>query len=332
MLNRRVSVAPMMDWTDPHCRYFHRLLSRHVTLYTEMITTGALIYGERERFLKYHSSEHPVALQLGGSEPEALAQCAKMAEDAGYDEVNLNVGCPSDRVQSGQFGASLMAHPQRVADCVAAMKQAVAIPVTVKHRIGIDDLDSYALLHRFVDLSQQAGCDGFIVHARKAWLSGLSPKQNRDVPPLQYETVYQLKRDFPDSFIEINGGITDLAQVEQHLQHVDSVMIGREFYQNPYLLAQVDQLFYQAELPPLTRHQVLEALIDYIDQHVADGGRVVHVTRHIMGLFHGQPKGKLFRRFLSENACRSDATTALLREVMQQIPDMSLSTNVDCNV
>ncbi|MCG8672936.1 MAG: tRNA dihydrouridine(20/20a) synthase DusA, partial [Pseudomonadales bacterium] len=241
-LNRRFCIAPMLDWTNRHCRYFHRLLTQHAVLYTEMVTTGAIIHGEKDRFLKFNASEHPVAIQLGGSDPKDLATCAKISEDYGYDEVNLNVGCPSDRVQSGRFGACLMADPNLVADCTHSMLEACNIPVTVKCRIGIDDQDEYEDLQRFVEAVKASGVNTFIVHARKAWLSGLSPKENRDIPPLNYERVYQLKREFPDLEIIINGGIQTLEACQEHLNYVDGVMMGREAYQNPFILAQVDSL------------------------------------------------------------------------------------------
>ncbi len=312
----RFSVAPMMDWTDRHCRFFHRLLSQRALLYTEMVTTGALIHGDRQRFLQFDPAEQPLALQLGGSNPRDLAICAKMAEDFGYDEVNLNVGCPSDRVQNGRFGACLMAEPALVADCVAAMAQAVNIPVTVKSRIGIDDKDSYPELVHFIATISQAGCRTFIIHARKAWLSGLSPKQNREVPPLRYDVVYQLKIDFPELEIILNGGVTSLAQAETVLQHVDGVMIGREAYQNPYLLADVDQRLFGIARDPLTRTDVLQQLIPYIQHQLKMGARLNSVTRHTLGLFHGEYGGRAFRRYLSENATRSGADESVLLQAL----------------
>ncbi|MCG7914477.1 MAG: tRNA dihydrouridine(20/20a) synthase DusA, partial [Candidatus Thiodiazotropha weberae] len=259
----------MLDWTDRYCRYFLRLISSHVLLYTEMVTTGAILHGNRARFLDFDPSEHPVALQLGGSEPEALAECAKLGEAWGYDEINLNVGCPSDRVQSGRFGACLMLTPELVADCVKAMRDQVVVDVTVKHRIGVDDQDSYQALCDFVGRVSEAGCETFIVHARKAWLQGLSPKENREIPPLHYETVHQLKQDFPALEIIINGGITTLEQVEQNLKQVDGVMIGREAYNNPWILSQVDRLIYGSEGNPSSRHQIIESMIPYIDQELS---------------------------------------------------------------
>ncbi|SJM95443.1 tRNA-dihydrouridine synthase A [Crenothrix polyspora] len=311
-INRTFCVAPMMDWTDRHCRYFHRLISQHALLYTEMVTTGALIHGDRHRFLQFNHEENPLALQLGGSNPQDLAICAKMAEDYGYDEVNLNVGCPSERVQNGRFGACLMAEPDLVAECVAAMKHEVTIPITVKSRIGVDDKDSYQELVSFVAKIAQAGCETFIVHARKAWLSGLSPKQNREVPPLRYDLVYQLKTDFPHLEIILNGGITTLEQADEVLQHVDGVMVGREAYHNPYLLADVDRRFYGVQREPLTREAILELLMAYIQQQLKTEVRLNSVTRHTLGLFHDMPGGRLWRRHISENVGKPGADETVL--------------------
>ncbi len=297
----------MLDWTDRHCRFFYRIMSKHAVLYTEMVTTGALIYGDWKRFLQFNSEEHPVALQLGGSEPADLQTCVKMAEDFGYDEVNLNIGCPSDRVQNGRFGACLMAEPDRVADCVAAMKDAVSIPVTVKSRIGIDDQDSCADLTRFVAIVSNAGCKTFIIHARKAWLNGLSPKQNREIPPLRYDRVFQIKQDFPDLEIIINGGIVSLEQGKSMLETVDGVMIGREVYQNPFLLADVDHVFFQDTEKVHSRVEVVLQLIPYIQKQLKQGVRLNSISRHILGLFHGQPGAKNWRRCISENACKPGA-------------------------
>jgi len=288
-----------MDWSDHHCRYFWRLLTRQALLYTEMVTTGALIHGDRERFLHFNPEEHPVALQLGGSEPDDLARCARWAQDWGYDEVNLNCGCPSDRVQSGMFGACLMARPALVADCVKAMRDACDIPVTVKHRIGIDHMESYAELVDFVATVAEAGCEVFIVHARKAWLQGLSPRENREIPPLNYSWVYQLKRDLPQLAIVINGGIQTLAQCRQHLQQVDGVMLGREAYQNPWLLAEVDAQLYGMDKPVASRDDVIVALLPYVEQQLAAGAHLNHITRHILGLYQGVPGARKFRRYLS---------------------------------
>ncbi|NRA14467.1 MAG: tRNA dihydrouridine(20/20a) synthase DusA [Oceanospirillaceae bacterium] len=319
-VDRTISVAPMMDWTDKHCRHFHRVISRNTLLYTEMVTTGALIYGDKDRHLAYNESEHPIALQLGGSNPQELALCAKMAEDYGYDEVNLNVGCPSDRVQNNMIGACLMGHPQIVADCLAAMRDAVSIPVTIKHRLGIDDLDSDELLHQFVETVKQSGCSTFIVHARKAILAGLSPKQNRDVPPLEYDRVYRLKRAFPQLEIIINGGIKTIAETKEHLQHIDGVMIGREAYHNPYaILAEVDQLFYGADITVITRQQVLQNMLPYIEQQLSAGVPLSYVTRHILGLFHGMRGGKQFRRVISEQAYKKDAGINVLNEAFARV-------------
>ena len=299
--NRTFSIAPMLDWTDRHCRYFHRLLTHHSLLYTEMITTGALIHGDTQRFLAFNPQEHPIACQLGGSNPKDLAKASKLVEDYGYDEVNLNVGCPSDRVQNGAFGACLMANPDLVAECVSAMRNQVNIPVTVKHRIGIDDQDSYDFLVRFVSTVADAGCHVFIVHARKAILQGLSPKENREIPPLMYERVYQLKKDFPHLQIIINGGLKTLDQCQQALNHVDGVMVGREAYQNPFWLSQIDHLFFDEKPNPLNRFETMERLVPYIESMVLQDIPVHRVIRHVLGLFHGQPGGKLFRRYLSEN-------------------------------
>ncbi|WP_456379975.1 tRNA dihydrouridine(20/20a) synthase DusA [Thiolapillus sp.] len=319
-IDRRLSVAPMLDWTDRYCRYFHRLISRQTLLYTEMVTTGALLHNDPARFLDFSPAEHPLALQLGGSNPEDLAICCKMAEEWEYDEINLNLGCPSDRVQSGRFGACLMAKPELVADCITAMTQSTSLPVTAKHRIGIDDLDSYDLLCRFVDQLAAAGCQIFIIHARKAWLQGLSPKQNRDIPPLRYELVYQLKQDFPDLEIIINGGITSLDQAQTHLTEVDGVMIGREAYQNPWMLAQADRKIFGTGWQPHSRHQVIENLLPLVEQECSRGIPLKRITRHILGLFHGQPGARKWRRYLSENAHKPEAGPETLRTAMALLP------------
>lgn len=313
---RRFCVAPMMDWTDRHCRYFHRLLSKKALLYTEMVTTGALIHGDRHRFLQFNPEEHPLALQLGGSNPHELALCATLAEDFGYDEVNLNVGCPSDRVQNGSFGACLMLEPALVADCVAAMNYAVNIPVTVKSRIGVNNRDSYEDLYAFINNVAAAGCSTFIIHARKAWLSGLSPKQNREIPPLQYDAVYRLKADFPHLEIIINGGINTLPQAEKLLQQLDGVMLGREAYHNPYLLAEVDQRFFNATETTLSRHEIVELLMPYIQSQLNAGVRLHSTTRHILGLFHGEPGARSWRRHLSEHATKVDASVDVVRDAL----------------
>jgi tRNA-dihydrouridine synthase A len=313
-LPRRFSVAPMMDWTDRHCRFFLRQLSQHALLYTEMVTTGALLHGDRERFLRHDESEHPLALQLGGSNPADLAACARMAEDAGYDEVNLNVGCPSDRVQNNMIGACLMGHPALVADCVKAMQDAVGIEVTVKHRIGINGRDSYAELCDFVGQVRDAGCRSFTVHARIAILEGLSPKENREVPPLRYEVAAQLKQDFPDLEIVLNGGIKTLEQCHEHLQTFDGVMLGREAYHNPYLLAQVDQQLFGSDAPVLGRAEALRSLFPYIERHLAEGGAMHHITRHVLGLGQGFPGARRFRQLLSVDIHKTDQPLALLEQ------------------
>lgn len=313
----RFSVAPMLDWTDRHCRFFHRLISKQALLYTEMVTTGALIHGDRHRFLQFNAVENPLAFQLGGSNPRELASCAKMAEDYGYSEVNLNVGCPSDRVQNGRFGACLMAEPELVAKCIAAMSDAVAIPVTVKSRIGIDEHDSYQELAHFIETVASANCRTFIIHARKAWLSGLSPKKNREVPPLRYEVVYQLKKDFPQLEFIMNGGITSLDQAEEMLKHVDGVMMGREAYHNPYILADVDKRFFGAVSEPLSRHAIVASLIPYIQEQLKTEARLNSISRHILGLFHGEPGARGWRRHISENVSRPGADENVIREALK---------------
>ena len=318
-INRRFSIAPMMDWSDHHCRYFWRLLSRQALLYTEMVTTGALIHGDRERFLHFNPEEHPVALQLGGSDPNDLAQCARWAQEWGYDEVNLNCGCPSDRVQSGTFGACLMAKPLLVADGIKAMRDVCDIPVTVKHRIGIDDMETYQELIDFIAPIAEAGCSVFIVHARKAWLQGLSPKQNREVPPLNYPWVYQLKRDFPSLTFVINGGIQSLEECETHLAHVDGVMIGREAYQNPWMLAEVDSRLFGEPNPASGREQVMDKLIPYVSKQLAAGSQLNHITRHILGLYRGVPGARQFRRYLSENAYKKEAGIDVLTRAYSEV-------------
>ncbi|WP_288058582.1 tRNA dihydrouridine(20/20a) synthase DusA [Methylobacter sp.] len=317
--SHRFCVAPMLDWTDRHCRYFHRLISRHALLYTEMVTTGALLHGDPNRFLQFNNAEHPVAFQLGGSDPKDLAVCAKMIEDWGYDEVNLNVGCPSDRVQNGRFGACLMAEPELVGECMATMLQAVSIPVTVKSRIGIDERDSYEELLDFVMTVANAGCNTFIVHARKAWLSGLSPKQNREVPPLRYDRVYQLKNDLPKLEIILNGGITTLDQAEEELKHVDGVMVGREAYHNPYLLAEVDRRFFDEVCKPRSRQEVLNLLIPYIQQQLKNGVRLNSISRHILGLFHGAPGARGWRRHISENVGKPGADENVIVDALKSL-------------
>jgi len=313
-IDRRLSVAPMLDWTDRHFRYFLRLISRHTLLYTEMVTTAALLHGDQDRFLRFDLAEHPVALQLGGSEPAAMAACARLGEDRGFDEIDMNLGCPSDRVRSGRFGACLMAAPGLVADCVAAMKDAVALPVTVKTRIGIDDRDSYEALCELVGTLVAAGCDALIVHARKAWLGGLSPKENREIPPLRYEVVHRLKTDFPALPIAINGGITGLGQAKTQLEALDGVMIGRAAYQDPWLLAAADREIFGDKHPSPTRRRVLEAYVDYVERELAAGVPLSAMTRHILGLFQGRPGARRWRRTISENAHRPGLDGRLLLE------------------
>ncbi len=309
----------MLDWTDRHCRYFYRLLSKKALLYTEMVTTGALIHANQHRFLAFNPEENPLALQLGGSTPQDLALCARMAQDYGYDEVNLNIGCPSDRVQNGQFGACLMAKPTLVAECIHAMTQAVSIPVTVKSRIGIDHQDSYQELSEFIEIIADAGCQTFIVHARKAWLKGLSPKQNRDIPPLRYDVVYQLKQDYPHLNFILNGGITDLDQIKNHLLQTDGVMLGREVYNRPFLLAEIDPKIYGVSQSLKNRPQIIEALLPYIDQQLKKGIRLHSITRHTLGLFHGQKGARNWRRYLSEQAVKKNADKTVLLEALKFI-------------
>jgi tRNA-dihydrouridine synthase A len=317
--NHKFCVAPMMDWSDRHCRFFHRLMTRHALLYTEMVTADAVIHGKRDQLLGFSKEEHPIALQLGGSDPVKLAKAARIGQDYGYDEINLNVGCPSDRVQEGRFGACLMAEPALVAECVAAMRASVSIPVTVKCRIGIDDQDEEADFQRFIDTVADAGCTTFIVHARKAWLKGLSPKENREVPPLDYDRVYRLKAARPNLTIVLNGGIETLEASERHLAHVDGVMLGRAAYHDPYLLASVDSRFFGSATPQQSRCEVLGSLVPYAEAHVSNGGKLNNITRHILGLYHRQPRGRLFRRFLSESVTKRDATAGILVEAAELV-------------
>lgn len=320
-INRKFTVAPMLDWTDRHCRYFHRLLTKQALLYTEMVTTGALLNGDVERHLRFNAFEQPVALQLGGSEPKEMAECARIAEDYGYAEVNINVGCPSERVQKGAFGACLMAEPHLIADCVAAMQAAVNMPVTVKNRIGIDEQQERDSLFNFVETVAQAGCQTFIVHARKAWLKGLSPKENREIPPLNYALVYELKQAFPQLEIIINGGITTLEQCQHHLQFVDGVMVGREAYHNPWLLAQVDSQLYAAPDSFNQRKAVIDAFIPYVEQQLSQGVTLAPMSKPILGLFQGIAGARYWRRYISENAFKSNADAKILLQAMQKILD-----------
>ncbi|MDC5869979.1 tRNA dihydrouridine(20/20a) synthase DusA [Vibrio europaeus] len=317
---QRFSIAPMLDWTDRHCRYFHRLLTSETLLYTEMVTTGAIIHGKGD-FLAYNQQEHPVALQLGGSNPQDLATCAKLAAERGYDEINLNVGCPSDRVQNGRFGACLMAEPELVAECVSAMRNVVDVPVTVKTRIGIDDQDSYEFLTDFVSIvSDKGGCEQFTIHARKAWLSGLSPKENREIPPLDYPRAYQLKKDFSHLTIAINGGVKTLEESKEHLQHLDGVMVGREAYQNPYILANVDQEIFGLDKPVKKRSQVVEEMYPYIEQQLSQGAYLGHITRHMLGIFQNMPGARQWRRYISENAHKPGSGIEVVEAALAKIP------------
>ena len=309
----------MLDWTDSACRYFHRQLTKNALLYTEMVVADAVIHGNRERLLGFDPSEHPVAVQLGGSDPAKLAEAARIAADFGYDEVNLNVGCPSDRVQSGTFGACLMKTPEVVAECVSAMKAAVSIPVTVKCRIGVDEQDPEEALDRMADAVFAAGTDALWVHARKAWLQGLSPKENRDIPPLNYERVYRLKQRLPNQFIGINGGIQTLDETLQHLNQVDGVMMGRAAYQNPAILAEVDRVVYGEDAPAPDLAEVVAAMANYAERHIARGGRLGHVTRHMVGLFHGRPGARRFRQILSSDATRPGAGPEVLMSALAEV-------------
>ena len=314
-----ISVAPMMDWTDRHCRYFLRLLSPGAMLYTEMVTAAAIVHGDADRFLRYNEEEHPLALQLGGSEPGWMAQATARAAEFGYDEININVGCPSDRVQSGQFGACLMARPDIVADCFKAMQRETTIPITVKSRIGIDDNDDDAFLRTFVEALVEAGCDKFVVHARIAILEGLSPKENRTVPPLDYERVYRLKRDFPELEIVINGGLTEVGQVDDVLQHVDGAMIGRQAYHQPYFLAELERHFNPATATP-SREDVVEQMVPYIDRQLAQGVPLNSISRHMLGLFAGQPGARAWRRYISEHAHHEGAGSEVLINALNAMP------------
>lgn len=315
----RLSVAPMMDWTDRFCRNFHRQFSANSLLYTEMLTTGALLRGDAPKHLRFDPIEHPVALQLGGSDPDALARCAEMGEAEGYDEINLNCGCPSDRVQTGSFGAVLMKDAALVARCVTAMRGATGLPVTVKHRLGVDDQEGYDFLRGFVGTLADAGCKTFIVHARKAWLSGLSPKENRDIPPLDYPMVYRLKKDHPELTIVINGGIKTVAESLRHLRHVDGVMIGREAYENPYILTELDAALFGGDEDLPDREEIIERYIPFIEAELRSGTPLVRIARHILGLYRGQPGGRGFRRVLSEKAHRPGVGLELLRAALAEV-------------
>jgi tRNA-dihydrouridine synthase A len=314
-----LSVAPMMDRTDRHCRYFLRQISRRTLLYTEMVTSMAILHGDKEKLLGFDAAEHPISLQIGGDNPQDLAQCAQIAEDFGYDEVNLNVGCPSSRVQNGNFGACLMLQPERVAECIAAMGNATKLPVTIKHRIGVDEADSYEELVKFVEIVAQAGCQRFSVHARKAWLQGLSPKENREVPPLRYDLVHQLKRDFPHLSIEINGGFTTLEQAKTQLQSVDAVMIGRAIYDNPYLLAYADSEIYGDLTPPPSRHQIVANMLPYIEEWLDRGWRLNSITRHMLQLFHGQPGSRIWRRVITEQSVLPGAGVEVIKQALEGV-------------
>lgn len=320
---RRFSTAPMMDWSDKHCRFFWRKLSQHAFLYTEMVTTGAIIHGKGgpERFLNFNQEEHPIALQLGGSNPDELAQCAKIAQQFGYDEVNLNVGCPSDRVQNNMIGAVLMGHPELVADCIKRMQDACDIDVTVKHRIGIDDQDSYESLHNFVETVAKTGCKTFIIHARKAILAGLSPKENREIPPLKYEFVERIKQDFPDLEIILNGGLQTIEQMQHSLAFCDGVMVGREAYNNPSILLEVDQAIYGQDKQRINKKQVIRDLYPYIESQLSQGCKLSAITRHLLGLFNGLAGSRQFRRHLSEEAYKKTANIQTIENALAMMSD-----------
>jgi tRNA-dihydrouridine synthase A len=316
---QKISVAPMMDWTDRYCRYFMRVLSPSVGLYTEMVTAAALQHGDAERLLRFDETEHPVALQIGGSDPVQMANAAKIGEATGYDEININVGCPSDRVQSGAFGACLMSRPEVVADCVRAMRSVVNIPVTIKTRIGIDDFDQYEFLRDFISVTVDAGCETFVVHARKAILAGLSPKENRTVPELNYERVYRLKKEFPDLTVILNGGIATIDECRNHLEHVDGIMIGRQAYQNPWFLTELEQAFGSSGTSR-NRHDVIQEMAPYIERELTAGAELKHITRHLLGLFAGQSGARAWRRYLSENAHRPGAGIEVLHSALERLP------------
>jgi tRNA-dihydrouridine synthase A len=313
------AVAPMMDWTDQHCRYFHRLLSSHALLYTEMVTEQAVRHGGRNKLLGFDAGEQPVVLQLGGSNPHGLAEAAKIGEDFGYVEINMNVGCPSDRVQGGHFGACLMAEPQLVADCVAAMRAAVSIPVTVKCRIGVDNQDVEEGLQGFVEAVAGAGCETFIVHARKAWLQGLSPKENREIPPLDYDRVHRLKKSMPHLHISLNGGLVNINNEMHHLETLDGLMFGREAYHNPWILAEVDPLFGGTPAPVKTRREAVVAMLPYIEHHLSRGHHLHRITRHMLGLYHAQPGGRMWRQVLSTEGCKPGAGLGVLMHALEVV-------------
>ncbi len=319
-MDHKFSVAPMLDWTDKHCRFFHRKLSRHAVLYTEMVTTGAILFGKGD-YLAFNEEEHPVVVQLGGSDPAAMAKSAVLCQRYGYDAININVGCPSDRVQNGMFGACLMANPQLVADCVDAMRQVVDIPVTVKSRIGIDDSDDMQFLTDFVGIVKEAGCEQFTIHARKAWLQGLSPKENREIPPLNYPRVYQLKQQFPELNIAINGGVKTVADCLQHLENVDGVMVGREVYTNPLLLAQIDAAIYGDNRSIPTPHQVVREMLPYIEAQMQQGARFWHIARHLLCIFQGVTGARLWRRHLSETGHLAGSGPDVLVAALALVPE-----------
>ena len=319
ILDRRVAVAPMLDCTDRHARYFYRLLSPNTLLYTEMVVTQAILHGPKDQLLQFHNKEHPVALQLGGSDPNQLSQCAVMAENLGYDEVNLNVGCPSDRVQKGQFGLCLMARPALVAQCVDAMKQVVDIPITVKTRTGYDEHDAFDVLADFTEKLIDVHCDFLWVHARKGWLNGLSPKENRNIPPLNYERVYRLKKQFPKLGVGINGGILTTEQAQDHLQHVDGVMLGRGVYQSPYWLAELESSIFGSVNSMASRHEIVEQMLPYIEEQLSNHQRLHHITRHMFGLFHGQMNARLWRRYLSEHGPSHQSDVETLKEALKLV-------------
>ena len=320
MQPHRLSVAPMMDWTDRHCRYLHRQMTRRAMLYTEMVTTGAILFGQGD-YLSFNEEEHPVVVQLGGSDPEAMAKSALLCQQHGYDAININVGCPSDRVQNGMFGACLMAQPAQVAACVSAMRAVVDIPVTVKTRIGIDDSDDMQFLTDFVGIVSEAGCSQFIIHARKAWLQGLSPKENREVPPLNYPRVYQLKQQFPDLDISINGGVKTVEECLTHLQYLDGVMVGREAYTNPLLLAQIDHALYGDPRPVPTPHQLVREMLPYIELQMQQGARFWHIARHMLGIFQGVPGARLWRRHLSETGHLPTSGPEVMLAALAKVPE-----------